>query len=541
MSLDKSSFDYIIIGAGSAGCVLANRLSADPKNSVLLIEAGGKDSYPWIHIPVGYLYCIGNPKTDWLYKTVAEKGLGGRAIAYPRGKVLGGCSSINGMIYMRGQAADYDRWQADGATGWSWNDVLPYFVKSECYHTPSNGHGTQGELRVEKQRLRWDVLDAVRDGAEEIGIHKTDDFNDGDNAGSGYFDVTQKKGVRWSAARAFLKPAMARPNLHVLTKATVTCLDVDGGVVRGVNYQRFGKVGHVTAHREVILSAGAIGSPQIMKLSGIGPAQELRDHGITVKHDIPGVGENLQDHLQIRTAFRIQGAKTLNEMQSTLLGKAKISLDYALRRRGPMAMAPSQLGIFTRSDDSHLTPNIEYHVQPLSLDKFGDPLHDFPAITVSVCNLRPTSKGRVTLASNSPMHSPLIAPNYLSTPEDRLVSIQSIRHARKLMATRQMAKFHPNEFAPGPDITSDEALAEAAGAVATTIFHPVGTAKMGRLDDKMTVVDARLRVRGFDNLRIVDASVMPTIVSGNTHAPVVMIAEKASEMILEDKQATVGA
>ena len=535
MSLDQSSFDYIIIGAGSAGCVLANRLSADPKNRVLLIEAGGKDSYPWIHIPVGYLYCIGNPKTDWLYKTVAEKGLGGRAIAYPRGKVLGGCSSINGMIYMRGQAADYDRWQADGATGWGWNDVLPYFVKSERYHTSSNGHGTQGELRVEKQRLRWDVLDAVRDGAEEIGIHKTDDFNDGDNAGSGYFDVTQKKGVRWSAARAFLKPAMERPNLHVLTKATVISLDVDGGGVRGVNYQRFDKVGHVTAHREVILSAGAIGTPQIMKLSGIGPAQELRDHGVMVKHDIPGVGENLQDHLQIRTAFRIQGAKTLNEMQSTLLGKAKIALDYAFRRRGPMAMAPSQLGIFTRSDDSHLTPNIEYHVQPLSLDKFGDPLHDFPAITVSVCNLRPTSKGRVTLASNNPMHSPLIAPNYLSTPEDRLVSIQSIRHARKLMATRQMAKFHPNEFAPGPDITSDEALAEAAGAVATTIFHPVGTAKMGRLGDKMTVVDVRLRVRGIDNLRIVDASVMPTIVSGNTHAPVVMIAEKASEMILEDR------
>ncbi|MEQ8392526.1 MAG: GMC family oxidoreductase N-terminal domain-containing protein [Thalassospira sp.] len=532
MPFDQSSFDYIIIGAGSAGCVLANRLSKDPKNRVLLIEAGGKDTYPWIHIPVGYLFCIGNPKTDWLYKTAAEKGLGGRSIAYPRGKVLGGCSSINGMIYMRGQAADYDRWDAQGATGWSWADVLPYFMKSENYHTPSNGHGSHGELRVEKQRLRWDVLDAVRDGAEEIGIPKTDDFNTGTNEGSGYFDVTQRRGVRWSAARAFLKPALKRPNLFVMTKATVIGLEIDGATVRGVNYQRAGQTGTVRANGEVILSAGAIGSPQILKLSGIGPAQELRDHGIAVKHDLPGVGENLQDHLQIRTAFRIRGARTLNEMQSTLLGKAKIALDYALRRRGPMAMAPSQLGIFTRSDQTHVTPNIEYHVQPLSLDKFGDPLHDFPAITVSVCNLRPTSTGRVTLTSNDPNAAPHIAPNYLSTDQDRHVSVQSIHHARKLMAAKQMEKFHPVEFAPGPDITSDEALAEAAGKVATTIFHPVGTAKMGADNDRMAVVDPHLRVRGLANLRVVDAAVMPSIVSGNTHAPVVMIAEKASEMIL---------
>src|SRR6478736_2173524 len=539
--MSDTDFDYIIIGGGTAGCLLANRLSADPKKRVLLIEAGGKDDYHWIHIPVGYLYCIGNARTDWLFNTEPDAGLNGRSLRYPRGKTLGGSSSINGMIYMRGQSRDYDGWaQRVGDQNWSWDNCLPHFKKHEDFYKGADPlHGVGGEWRVERQRLRWDVLDAFAKAAEEAGIPHSEDFNRGNNEGVGYFQVNQKKGWRWNTAKAFLRPTCyGRPNFELWTGAQVSKLVIENmpdGSRRctGVEVWDGHQMVRAQAQREVLLCAGSIGSPQILQLSGIGPAELLRSHGIPVLHDLPGVGENLQDHLQIRAVYKVDGVATLNTLANSWWGKLKIGMEYALMRSGPMSMAPSQLGAFTRSAPDQPYPNIEYHVQPLSLDAFGEPLHGFDAFTASVCNLNPTSRGWVRIRSNKFDDAPLIAPNYLSTEADRKVAADSLRVTRRIAAQPALAKFKPQEWKPGTQYETDEDLARLAGDIATTIFHPVGTTAMGADGAPRAVLDSQLRVRGVAGLRVVDAGAMPTITSGNTNSPVLMMAEKAADWILK--------
>ena len=529
-------FDYIIVGAGTAGCVLANRLSQDPSKQVLLLEAGKKDNYFWIDIPVGYLYTIGNPRTDWCFETEAEPGLNGRSIGYARGKVLGGCSSINAMIYMRGQQSDFDHWADLGNRGWGWQDVLPIFRRSENYqHGADDFHGGNGEMRVEERRVNWEILDAWRDAAEECGIPKIDEFNRGDNFGNAYFQMNQRNGKRWSAVRAFLDPVKDRANLTILTEANVRKICFDDNLAEpratGVAVLHGGQEHVFTANNEVILAAGAIASPQLLQLSGIGASETLHKHSIATLIELPGVGENLQDHLQIRTIYSVDNTITLNQRARTPWGMALMGLEYFLRKTGPLTMPPSQLGAFAKSDPSQPSANMEWHVQPLSLDKFGSPLHKYNAITPSVCNLRPSSRGTVALRSNKPDDAPAIAPNYLSTQADLDVAVAGLRFTRKIMAAPALAAFNPKELKPGPEVTAEEDLQRAAGDLGTTIFHPVGTCKMGPGHDTSAVVDDQLRVHGIKGLRVIDASIMPTITSGNTNAPTVMIAERGADFI----------
>lgn len=556
-----AEFDYIIVGAGSAGCLLANRLSADPAQRVLLIEAGGKDDWFWIKVPVGYLYTIANPRTDWCFATEADPGLAGRSIHYARGRVIGGCSSINAMIHMRGQASDYELWaQATGDDRWLWGgadgpgQTLAIYKDLERYFGGADEwHGDSGEIRVERPRVRWRILDAWQDAAKQLGITPIEEFNRGDNAGSAYFHVNQRRGRRWSMADAFLHPVAHRPNLTVYTDTQALRLLLDDQVhdgqrrgawttarhcATGVRLRKDGRIVDVRARREVILSAGSIGSPHLMQVSGLGPAGLLSRYRVPVVVDLPGVGENLQDHLQLRTVYRIKGAPTVNTLYRNWITRAGMGLQYLLQRSGPLTMPPSTLGAFARSDPALASPDLEWHVQPLSLPKFGDPLHPFGAITPSVCNLRPSSRGHVRIADADPLAAPKITCNYLSTDADRRVAVTGLRMTRQIMAAPALARYRPEELLPGPQLAADEELQQAARELGTTIFHPVGTCAMGSFDphgvprSASTVLDTDCRVSGVAGLRVVDASAMPTITSGNTNAPVMLIAERAARAIL---------
>lgn len=537
---DFGSYDYIVVGAGSAGCVLANRLSADPTTKVLVVEAGGLDRWIWFHIPVGYLFAIGNPRADWMFRTEPEAGLNGRSLAYPRGRVIGGSSAINAMIYMRGQAADYDGWRAAGLPGWGWNDVLPYFMRSEDHIAPPNSfHRSGGEWRVEFPRVKWEILDAVRRAASGLGIYPVDDFNTGDNEGSSYFQVNQRSGFRFSAARAFLKPVLNRPNLRLVTGAEAEKIHFDGRRASGLYFRMKGRRHIARVNAEMIVSAGAVVTPCLLERSGVGAADRLAAAGTAIVHNLPGVGENLQDHLQIRPVYRVSGVRTLNTDYWNLFRRASMGIDFAFRRRGPLTMAPSQLGLFTRSGPEVDRADLQFHIQPLSLDSWGSGLHRYGAFTASVCNLRPTSRGSVHMRLDGT--GPEIKPNYLSTTRDREVAIASLRLTRRLVAAPELAKYGPEEIKPGPAYETDADLLRAVSDLGTTIFHPVGTARMGRSEDTMAVLDERLRVRGITGLRIADASAMPTITSGNTNAPSVMIGEKGAAMIIEDARKTIAA